>query len=277
MNAVLIQTGCAIDFTPIADVAAGDVVVQGELVGVVQRPISAGALGSLAVEGVFEFPKAVGAGSGLIRRSVEISERLANDAWKVIVRYDAPQPYEDTTPQSVFSFDSTGGTQHITQSLQTVAQYGPAASTLLGGAIGYDGENVAGVDITVPVWNWQETHYLTDAQLNTPAYYALTGLVNSDNFGGYQPGEVLFLGASGQKRGENSSSKWEVTFKFAASPNQTNISVGTISGISKNGWEYLWVQYGEDVDNTAKVRIKKPIAVYIEQVYDDAPFSILGI
>ncbi len=212
--------------------------------------------------------------SGLIRRSVEISERLANDTWKVVVRYDAPQPYEDTTPQPVFSFDSTGGTQHITQSIQTINRYGPSASTLLGGAIGYDGENVAGVDITIPVWNWQETHYLTDAQLNTPAYYALTGMVNSDVFEGYQPGEVLFLGASGQKRGD---SRWEVNFKFAASPNQTGISVGTITGISKWGWDYLWVQYGEDVDNTAKIRIKKPIAVYVEQVYDVAPFSILGI
>jgi len=213
--------------------------------------------------------------SGLIRRSVEISERIANDAWKVIVRYDPPQPYEeDTAPPPVFSFDSTGGTQHITQSIETINSYGPAASSLLGGAIGYDGESIAGVDITVPVWNWQETHYLTDLQLNTPAYYALTGMVNSDVFEGYQPGEVLFLGASGQKRGD---SRWEVTFKFAASPNQTGLVVGSISGIQKNGWDYLWVQYGDDVDDSAKIRIKKPIAVYVEQVYDDAPFSILGI
>ena len=40
------------------------------------------------------------------------------------------------------------------------------------------------------------------AELNTPAYYALTGMVNSDIFEGYQPGEVLFMGASGQKRGD---------------------------------------------------------------------------
>jgi hypothetical protein len=211
---------------------------------------------------------------GLIRRAIEITERLATNAWKVIVRFDAPQPYEDTTPEPVFSFDSTGGTQHITQSLQTVGRYGPSASTLLGGAIGYDGENVAGVDITVPVWNWQETYYLTDAELNTPAYYALTGTVNSDVFEGYQPGEVLFLGASGQKRG---NARWEVNFKFAASPNRTGIAVGPILVLSKDGWDYLWVQYGDDVDNTANIRIKKPVAAYVEQVYDRAPFSILGI
>jgi len=215
--------------------------------------------------------------NGLIRRTIEITERFNSNTWKVLVRYDAPQPIEDPTPQPVFSFDSTGGTQHITQSIQTAGRYGPSASNLLGGAIGYDGENVAGVDITVPVWNWQETHYLTDAQLNTPAYYALTGSVNSDVFEGYQPGEVLFLGAAGQKRGTNNATLWEVNFKFAASPNQTNLSVGAITGISKNGWDYLWVQYGDAVDATAQIKIKKPIAVYVEQVYDRAPFSILGL
>jgi len=212
--------------------------------------------------------------NGLVKRTVEIAERLSNDTWKVVVRYDAPTVNEEQAPEPVTSFDSTGGTQHITQSLATVGRYGSAASTQLGGAIGYDGENVAGVDITIPVWNWQETHYLTDAQLNAPAYYALTGMVNSDVFRGYQPGEVLFLGASGQKRGEG---KWEITFKFAASPNQTNITVGSIGGIAKAGWEYLWVQYGETVDPAVQMRIKRPVAVYVEQVYDEAPFSILGI
>lgn len=215
--------------------------------------------------------------SGMIRRSIEIQERISNDTWKVIVRFDIPQPNDQDAPQPTFSFDSTGGTQHITQSIATVNRYGPAASALLGGAIGYDGENVAGVDITVPVWNWQETHYLTDAELNTYAYYALTGSVNSDVFEGYQPGEVLFLGASGQKRGTASTDKWEITFKFAASPNMTGITVGSITGIAKNGWDYLWVQYGDDVDSSAAVRIKKPVAVYVERVYDSAPFSSLGL
>ncbi|MCK6470887.1 MAG: hypothetical protein L6R28_03995 [Planctomycetes bacterium] len=212
--------------------------------------------------------------AGLIFRSFEISERITVDTWRIVARYEAPEAPEQENPEPVTTFDSTGGTQHITQSIQTVNSYGPAASTLLGGAIGYDGENVGGVDITVPVWNWSETHFLSDAQLNSAAYYNLTGKVNSDGFRGYSPGEVLFLGATGQKRGD---AKWEITFKFAASPNRNGIQVGDISGISKNGWDYLWVQYGEDVDSTAKVRIKKPVAVYVEQVYEEGAFSALGI
>lgn len=213
----------------------------------------------------------------LFRKSIEIAERINNETWKVVVRYEPLDPSGAEEPEPVISFDSTGGTQHITQSIATVGRYGPSASTLLGGAIGYDGENVNGVDITVPVWNWQETRYLTDAQLNAPAYYALTGKVNAGVFKGYAAGEALFLGASGQKRGNGSAAKWEITFKFAASPNKTGIAVGEISGVAKKGWEYLWVQYGDGLDPGPKVRIKKPVAVYVEKVYEEGDFSTLGI
>lgn len=57
--------GAAIDHTPAADLAAGDVVVQGELLGVARLDIKANTLGALAVEGVFDFPKAVGPSSAL--------------------------------------------------------------------------------------------------------------------------------------------------------------------------------------------------------------------
>jgi hypothetical protein len=210
---------------------------------------------------------------GLPRKSVELSERINETTWKVAVRYekaDSEPPPE--TPEPVTSFDSTGGTQHITQSIATVGRYGEKASDQLGGAIGYDGENVNGVDITIPVWNWTETHYLP--VINSAAYYSLTGKVNADVFRGFQPGEVLFLGASGTQRGDG---LWEITFKFAASPNRDNIAVGSITGIAKKGWEYLWVQYGDDVDDTVKTRIKKPIAVYVERVYDEGNLASLGI
>lgn len=64
-TATFVQEGGAIDYTPGADVAAGDVVVQGELVGVAKTPIAANVRGSLAVTGVFDFPKATGVGSGI--------------------------------------------------------------------------------------------------------------------------------------------------------------------------------------------------------------------
>jgi len=64
-TATFVHDGKSIDYTPGADVAAGDVVVQGELIGVARTPIASGALGSLAVSGVFDFPKATGGGAAI--------------------------------------------------------------------------------------------------------------------------------------------------------------------------------------------------------------------
>lgn len=57
MSVEFVQEGRAIDYTPAADVASGDVVVQGDLVGVAKKDIKANELGALATEGVFDFPK----------------------------------------------------------------------------------------------------------------------------------------------------------------------------------------------------------------------------
>ena len=56
-EATYVQQGDAIDYTPNADVAAGAVVVIGELIGIARTPLKANQLGSLAVAGVFDVAK----------------------------------------------------------------------------------------------------------------------------------------------------------------------------------------------------------------------------
>lgn len=55
--AVKLKSGEMIDYTPSADVAAGDVIVQGSIVGIALSAIPANTLGALAVNGVFRVPK----------------------------------------------------------------------------------------------------------------------------------------------------------------------------------------------------------------------------
>jgi predicted RecA/RadA family phage recombinase len=64
-TAQFIHDGKSIDYTPGADVAAGDVVVQNDLLGVAKLDIAANTLGALAVIGVFDVPKATGAGTAI--------------------------------------------------------------------------------------------------------------------------------------------------------------------------------------------------------------------
>jgi len=194
--------------------------------------------------------------------------------------WDGSATYErfDYTPpevgESSFSFDTGGGTQHITQSIATVASY-PQGAPSFQGAIGVTHDSVEGVDITVPVYSFSETHYNSLAFV-TESYkqtlFGLTGKVNNAAFKGFAAGEVLFLGASGSKRGDED---WEISYRFAASKNKTGLVVGSITGIDKKGWEYMWVRYADAED--ANAIVKKPVAVYIEKVYDLGDFTGLGI
>jgi len=59
--ALYYQEGDAIDYTPVAAVTAGDVIVTGDTVGIATNDIAANVLGSLTVSGVFKVPKATGA------------------------------------------------------------------------------------------------------------------------------------------------------------------------------------------------------------------------
>jgi len=57
--------GRQIDYTPGSEVAAGDVIVIGDLVAVATADIAANTLGVVDIEGVFTFPKATTSTSAL--------------------------------------------------------------------------------------------------------------------------------------------------------------------------------------------------------------------
>jgi len=77
---VFVQEGNLIDYTPGAAVAAGDVVVQGDLVGVANIDIPANTLGALAVVGVFDLPKASGVGTAIAVGSIVYWDATAQQA-----------------------------------------------------------------------------------------------------------------------------------------------------------------------------------------------------
>jgi len=215
---------------------------------------------------------------GLVRKTWDVAPvGDGSGFWEGTVRYGR---YDNSPPEvgeSSYSFDTGGGTQHITQALDHIASYAPSGETAPDhdGAIGVTHDSVEGVDITVPVYRFSETHIIDDDDV-TLQYKAnlfiLTGRVNQSAFKGFAAGEVLFLGASGSKRGDDD---WEITFNYAASPNVTNLPVGSITVASKKGWEYLWVEYGDAADDDAKSVVKRPRAAHVEKVYRDGDFSSL--
>jgi len=206
-------------------------------------------------------------------------EQIGDGLWEASARFGDPDEEESQEPpetgDSSISFDTAGGSTHITQSYET-HDYG-SDPPAFGGAIGVTDDAVEGVDITIPSLRFSETHYLPAAMV-TQAYIVtvsrLTGKVCNHGFRGFDAGEILFAGASGSKRGRGD---WEVTFNFEVSENEQNLSVGSIHNIQKNGWWYLWALYKDREDPNARAVIKKPVAVYVERVYPEASFAPLGI
>lgn len=202
---------------------------------------------------------------------------LGNGNWDITATYGTKKL--SNLGEVVTSFDTTGGTRHMTQSLETVGAYGTgAAVTDFGGAIGVDGDKVNGVDIPGPAtFTFQLTKSWPVALMNQAKVVSIAEMTfktNTDIFYQFAAGTLLFLGASGSQRGFKD---WEVTYQFGFSPNVTGLSTGGISGIAKKGWEYLWFAYNPDVNGAANRRVIKPYAAYVERVCEIDAFANLGI
>lgn len=223
--------------------------------------------------------------AGIHREEVSVRERRGVDVWLVDV------VYRGNETEVVHSFDTTGGTQHVDIARQHLDRF-PAGAPDCKGVIGVEGSApgapVAGVDIVSPVYQFSETHYQSSSTVTPSFRQALarrTSMYNNDPFRGYDPCEVLFMGASGRRMGRNKSDLWEIEYRFAVSQTQVGFYVGGIppeyeDGIfvpRKRGWEYMWVMYADKMDATSKRFVKAPIGVYIEKVYLGTDFSSFGI
>jgi hypothetical protein len=204
---------------------------------------------------------------------------LGDDAWQVTIQYEKNGADDGNDPlKRSRSFDTSGGTQHITQAYGENRFGTDAPNQRM--AIGVDSNAVNGVDIVVPALQWQETYdvpnqYITSAWIRGVA--GVTGTTNLSSFRGFQAGEVLFVGCSGSQEWDDDRGRgpWSLAFRFVASQNVTGQTIGDISGVSKKGHEYLWVRYEEAVESNTL--LKKPKHVYVNKVYRESEFSALGI
>jgi hypothetical protein len=204
---------------------------------------------------------------------------LGDDAWQVTIQYEKAGAEDGTDPlKRSRSFDTTGGTRHMTQAFGE-SRFGTGAVDQKM-AIGVDSNGVNGVDVVVPQLQWQESYdvpnsYVTSSWIRGVA--GVTGTTNSSAFRGFEAGEVLFVGCTGSQEWDDQKGRgpWSLAFRFVAEKNVTGQTIGDITGVSKRGHEYLWVRYEDAVDTN--VLLKKPKAVYVNKVYRESDFSALGI
>ena len=219
-------------------------------------------------------------GETLPLQELDVDPR-GGDNWLATATYArvAPDPGRNKeTGESYYNFEVSTETAHITHSIDTPQTLGTAPDEK--GAINVSGQGpnrrIEGTDILVPTHVFSETHYLSDATVST-AYRKiiafLTGKYNDAVFRDFAIGEVLFLGASGTKRG---SGNWEITYRFGVRENDAAFSVTGVAGtVAKKGWEYAWVRTARETSGSDQVF--NNLGAYIEQIYEEGDFSTLGI
>ena len=209
-------------------------------------------------------------GRTFYRSEISVSEHIAFKKWRAKVVWTTKEKekpvVQDSAPE--VSVTTGGGTQHITQSLETTSKY--PANIPLYNCIGFDGKTVQGVDILVPNVEFSET-YTRDASLllNYDVIRAVTlnaGKTISGTFRGFPEGEVLYKGCDITKAPDGSG-KCKFTYHFAVSPNRTGVPVG-VGTVNKKGWEYLWIRYADEFDDATQEVLKKPESAFVERVYD---------
>lgn len=178
-----------------------------------------------------------------------------------------------------WDFEIGGGTAHITQSLATVDTYSATPGGTppdFKGAINVTKDSVEGADIPARSFTYSRTKSFLQSSVTQSfqvGIYNLSVCVNSQPFENWQPGEVLFLGASGSAKGLGLA---VINFKFQVIPNGT-FTVGSIAGISKKGHHLLWIRYADEEDTTAKALVKRPTAAYVEQVLEEDDLNNLPL
>jgi len=216
---------------------------------------------------------------------IEVTEQINDNDFFLKAIYDCSNSGSGSdTPESTFSFSTSGATRHIDRSIQTRRIYykNQQGQTMCidphtGGPINVDDTGkVNGLDINMPQYTFNETHYFRPSKVTTSFKLKLkncTGKTNSGAFRGHNAGEVLFMGADGSRNGDGRDDYWQITYKFAAGENNEKAVIGGISVEKPFAWDYVWVKWTEDVDETTGSIVKVPDQILIEQVYNSANFQ----
>jgi hypothetical protein len=103
----------------------------------------------------------------------------------------------------------------------------------------------------------------------------LTGCVNGTVFHGWQPGEMLFLGASSASPFRNNSGVMlvEVTFRFAIKNNVDSLVYAGVNLGKAGGWDVPWCI----TDPTVADFSPTVIGVYLSSIYKKGDFSRLKL
>ncbi len=211
--------------------------------------------------------------------------------YDVGVLYVPPSVAMSASNSVRIEIDTSGGSQHITQSISSIARY-PTNAANFQGAIGVTADgSVEGTDIGARIFEFTITKTFAHGAYPDLSAIAFSGWHTNSNSQTFTDsvngltftlaaGECLFKGARIARQGSTrADGALEVTYAMAGSPNLSGLTIGSITGIAKKGFEHVWVRYAPDSDGTGanKVIIQRPLAAYVEKVFEATNLAGIGL
>jgi hypothetical protein len=215
-----------------------------------------------------------GSGKYWVRRRLRCAG-IGNGYWDVTADYQTLVPKDGgeeggDDPQAVpgsIAWDTTGRSERRYQALEETNY--PDGAPSFDGAINVNGTSVEGIDVPVPGMRYTETWILpaslamSDDFMN--AVFRSTGSCNVSKFRIFESGEALFMGARTQWQSDQPYAT--VAFEWEGRPNIADFypSIGFGDSFPKEGWEYVWCTYADEV--AADTLVRRPKSAHKNRLF----------
>lgn len=225
--------------------------------------------------------------AGLYRGAVRHRQR-GGYRWLIEVEYST-KPKDPEKVQFEWDISSVNVIRKL--SLATLNVYtatgfsGVITSSTYRGGINVTKDGVQGTEVPVGEGKFTLTRWFKPYQL-TPTFFttahALVGFTNNAEFYGLPAGTLLFDGLTARciydvTTDPEDQEPVEVPGRFRYSPNVSGQTVHGITGVAKNGWDFNWPAFVDDVDSTANMLVQKPAAIIRDKVVEAADYSLIGL
>ena len=217
---------------------------------------------------------------GLRMQTIQLKP-LTKSAFIATVPYGVMEPAK--LDQVRFGFSTSGGSEHITHSLATIASYTPTgrpAPDNNGGIAMQAGDpNPKGTNRLVPQLSFRVIGYFDPAAWNAAQWLLLNDLSATWNLApwhGWPAKTLLFEFAECSEVVLGAGDMVPVTFHFKARRFET-VDKGNGIVFVKDPWDHVWDLPTPATDAVTSSMVSRIKATYREQIYAGSDFTLLGL
>ena len=219
---------------------------------------------------------------------ISLTKSHGNGVFEVQAEYEQSAPDRQVRKrigEKLWIFDTTGGREELFHGelLRARSAPGEASPPDPGSLINWNGRNgpafhVRGVTKIVSSMHESCIAIHRESELTGSfrrRIMELTGCVNSRSFHSWEPGEVLFLGASGGVpfRNDQGVLLAEVTYRFAIRKNIADLQFAGVSLGKAEGWHIPWSITAPDCSGSSP----RVLGAYLSSIYEKGDFSRLKL